>query len=323
MAEETGTDTETGGESFDVFTRQVTVGPNNFEVHHTQVESLDDSAVFSLHRFDIQGNYDALKGIRDSYYCNQLVTDEDTFLTPWTQTSGGGADKIIVGMSLTRREGNRGTLTFSVKMFQRGYVGGIDFEVVSKDIHYWRQLCDSNVPDLKVIRLWEAMKDDTATLPYYYNFQYLDNQGSTQSIEAGTATMALAEMIKRGTESYNEYVPTLTITYNLAAHPLILADDFSAGALLGKVVQNSDLTLSGTGFNMPLGHDSGGASPISDFENLPGDAILCTADQLQGNSDGTFTLTRCFSKFRKVEKELYLGAGGTYGPYDSSSTTGT
>lgn len=323
MADES-TGGETGGEtSFDIFQRTVAVTPNNFDVHHTQVESLDDSAVHSIHRFDLQGDYEDLKAVRDAHYCNEIVTDDDTFMTPWTQTSGGAADKVIIGMNLTRRDGGRGTLTIMVKMFQRGYVGGIDFEVVSKDIHYWRQLCDSNVPDLNIIRQWEVMKDDPAKLDYYYQFKYQTAQGSIQDIPQDTATLALAQMIARGVESYNEYVPTLTITYNLAAHPLILANDFVAGGLLGKVVQNSDLTLSGTGFNMPLGADSAGASPVSDFENLPGDAILCTADQLQGNSDGSYTLTRCFSKFRKVEKELYVGAGGSYGPYDSDGTTGS
>lgn len=313
MAEENG---GSGSGGFDIFARNTTTTANNFTVHHTPVESLDDSCVSSLHRFDIQGNYDELKALRDSHYCNELVTDSDTFMTAWSQTSGGAADKVISGMTLIRREGNRGTLTIMVKMYQRGYVGGIDFEVVSKDIHYWRQLCSSNVPDLNIIRQWEVMKDNPSTLDYYYNYQYQDSKGEVKSIEEG-ATLALAQMIVRGVESYNEYVPTLTITYNLARHPTELADNYNAGSLLGKVVENSDLTLSGTGFNMPLGSDSGAASAISSFESLPGDAILCTADQLQGNADGSFTLTRCFSKFRAIEKELYRGAGGTYGPYDA------
>ena len=200
---------------------------------------------------------------------------------------------------------------------KKGYTGGVDFESVTKDIHFWRQLCENNVPDLSAISLWERMKDDEATLALYYEFKYLSAGGAEKQLEEGTSTRTLAEMIARGVQSYMEYIPTLTTSYNFPAHPKNYISDFQAGALLGRICQNTDLAL--TGYDIPLGQDSASTSPVQDFENLYGGtgAIICTADQLRNNSDGTYTLTRGFSKYRAIEKELYMGGeGSAFGPYD-------
>lgn len=299
-----------------IFERQVVDTENFRGTHHSVPEGVEDSATFSVHRIVMQGEYADLKAVRDEHYCNEVVTDTDTFLSDFTGCKG---DKVIVGMALNRKEGGRGELVITVKLYQRGYEGGIDFETVCKDIHYWRQLCETDVPDLAVIRLWEAMKDDAATVDYFYDFKYVDKNGGVRSIESDTATYKLAEMIARGVESYNEYVPVLTITYNLAAHPTALDIDYKAGALLGKVVEASEITLNGQGLQNPVGTISGGISPVSDFEQIYEGKILCTADQCRINADGSCTITRCFTKFRAIEPELYIGAGGQYGPYDSDA----
>lgn len=301
----------------DIFERKVEDTENFSGVHHCVDDQLEDSATFSVHRIVMQGKYDDLKEVRDNHYCNELVTDNDTFLSDYAGCKG---DKIIAGMNLVRREGGRGILTITVKLYQRGYEGGIDFETISKDIHYWRQLCNENVPDLEAIRLWESMKENPETIDLFYEFKYLDKNGSTKEIGNDTPTRALAEMIARGVESYNEYVPVLTITYNLAAHPTSLGEQsYQAGALLGKVVDSTQITLNGQGFQNPVGTNSGGTSPVSDFEAIYEGQIICTADQCRCNSDGSYTITRCFTKFRAIEPELYIGAGGKYGPYDSDS----
>ena len=305
-----------------LFDRSVTATDNHYGLHHAVDETLEETAAYTVHRLTMQGGYDDLKSLRDSHWCNEIIEDDDWL----ADTQGRKTDKVIINMNLARSVGGRGTLTVIVKAFQRGFEAGIDFETVSKDIHYWRQLCNSNVPILEQIMLWEQMKQDQATTDLFYAFKYLDKNGSEVEI-TDPATKKLAEMIMRGVESYNEYVPVLTVTYNLAAHPTMLGvENFSAGALLGKVVENRDLTLPDPGFSICLGHNSGNPSPIDNFESLYNDEgggkIICTADQLRCNSDGSYTLTRCFAKYRAIEKELYVGAGGEYGPYDSGGGGG-
>ena len=302
----------------DLFSRDITTTMNERGVHGTMQESLSDSAPFSVHTFTLQGDYNELKALRDEHYCNEVVTDNDTFLSDFNGCKG---DKVIVGMNLTRFVGMRGELSVTVKLFQRGYEGGIDFETISKDIIYWRQLCQTNVPDLSKISLWMQMKNDQATIPLYYAYKYLDENGETKEIKEAEdkPTYKLAGMIMRGVESFSEYVPTLTITYNLAAHPLVLGvSNFSAGKLLGKVVEANEITLDGQGFSICLGTNSGGISPVEDFVGMYDGKILCTADQIRINSDGSCTLTRAFTKFRQIEPELYIGAGGEFGPYDEN-----
>ena len=302
----------------ELFSRGITTTENERGVHGTTQESLSDSATFSVHTFTLQGDYNELKAMRDEHYCNEIVTDNDTFLSDFNGCKG---DKVIVGMNLTRSVGMRGELSVTVKLFQRGYEGGIDFETISKDIIYWRQLCLNNVPNLSKISLWMQMKNDQATVPLYYAYKYLDENGETQEIKEveDRPTYKLAGMIMRGVESFNEYVPTLTITYNLAAHPLILGvSNFSAGKLLGKVVEANEITLDGQGFSNCIGTNSGGISPVEDFVSMYYGKILCTADQIRINSDGSCTLTRAFTKFRQIEPELYIGAGGDFGPYDQN-----
>lgn len=297
----------------DLFDRSLTTEAS--ATHGSVIETLEDTATFSVHRITMQGDYDALKALRDGHYCNEVVTDTDLFLSDFQGCKG---DKVIVSMQLSRLNGGRGELVVQVKLFQRGYEGGIDFETIQKDIIYWRQLCASNVPKLDEIQLWAQMKDDKATIPLYYEFKYLDSAGAKQEI-TDPATRKLAEMMARGVESYNEYVPTLTITYTLAAHPVTLGvQGFKAGALLGKVVESTQLTLDGQGFANPIGTISGGTSPVSDFESMYEGKILCTGDNLRCNSDGSYTLTRAFTKFRAIEPELYLNAGGEFGPYDTN-----
>ena len=302
----------------ELFSRDITTTENERGLHGTPQESISDSAPFSVHTFTLQGDYNELKALRDEHYCNEVVTDNDTFLSDFNGCKG---DKVIVGINLTRSVGMRGELSVTVKLFQRGYEGGIDFETISKDIIYWRQLCQTNVPDLSKISLWMQMKNDQATIPLYYAYKYLDENGETKEIKEAEdkPTYKLAGMIMRGVESFSEYVPTLTITYNLAAHPLVLGvSNFSAGKLLGKVVEANEITLDGQGFSICLGTNSGGISPVEDFVGMYEGKILCTADQIRINSDGSCTLTRAFTKFRQIEPELYIGAGGEFGPYDEN-----
>ena len=128
-----------------LFDRSVTTTENHYGLHHSVDETLEDTAAYTVHRLTMQGGYDELKEIRDSHWCNEIIEDDDWL----ADTQGRTTDKVIINMNLARTVGVRGTLTVIVKAFQRGFEAGIDFETVSKDIHYWRQLCNTNVPILE------------------------------------------------------------------------------------------------------------------------------------------------------------------------------
>lgn len=315
----------------DIFDRGISGAITDYtQLHGISRETIQDTAQYKVHRWFIQGDFESIRALRDKHYCNELVSSDDTIIHN-PDAGLGDMDVVIIGMEIDKAEGNRAILTITTKAFSRGYEGGIDFEVVAKDIHYWRQLCKTGVPSLKSILLWEQMKDNPETIDKYYVFKYVDAQGEEQEIQEGTPTRALAEMIARGVESYNEYVPTLVITYNLAKYPtkLPLGKKFEAGALLGNVISNvNEIYIGGdSSFQIPIGESvneyTAEDSPVEIFWNLFGEGkVICTADQVRMNSDGSCTVTRGFSKFRQIEPELYVGGGGSYGPYDKQSDVG-
>lgn len=323
MAEDTG---ETGGttgggnetESVPaIFSRSVHTSAG---MHQTIAESIEDNAVYSVWNLTWEGNYDTCKATRDAHYCGELVTGDATFIRNPAEISNHPYDIVISGMSLRRTAGNRGTVTFVVKAFHRGYEGNIDFERIDKDIHTWRQSCKQNVPDLSIIMCWEKEKE-LGNIDRYKNYKYVDAEGNEKTIEENTPERCLAEMIYRGVESYPYFVPVLNVTITFAKHPVELNIEGGAkcGALLGHEVSSSDILPNG--FSIPYGAISGGTSPLQDFEALQGDIIICNSDRLQCNSDGSYTLTRTFAKFWDYEKELYIGASGQkFGPADPEAS---
>lgn len=294
-------------------------------IHGIAPETLEENAQYAIHRWSFQGDMAFILDLKNKHYCNELVTEDPMF----SLVEGVNADVVIIGMSIDKREANRAILTITTKAFFRGYEAGIDFEVVSKDIHYWRQLCTNDKPDLKIIGLWEQMKDNPETIEKYYAYKYVDSSGNEAEIPDNTATRTLAGMMMRGVESYNEYIPTLTISYNLAKHPNRLLDDYEAGALLGRIMDSPSELLLGSygaemGFDTPIGDRVATYNPVDTFWEMfdSSGKIICTADQMRCNSDGSYTITRCFSKFRQIEEELYIGGSGTYGPYDEGTSGG-
>ena len=305
----------------ELFNRAWDETPNNTAVHHSRAETLEVNVPYSVHQFTLQGNYDELRALIDSNPVGSMAYG-DTFIA--NSEGVTTSDNIIYSANLVRKNGKRGEATFVVRSFPRVFMAGLDFETVTKDIHFWRAGETQDKPDLAIIRQWEVMKDEPMTLPLFYAFKYQDSTGAEKEIPKDTATYALAEMIMRGVESYNEYVPVLTITYTFAKNPTLLGIGNSSGGgandalnMLGRVVKTSEITLAGF---VPLGADTGAADMVSQFSSLPQvKEILCTGSQMQGNSDGSFTLTQTFAGFVYIEKELYAGAGGKYGPWQGAN----
>lgn len=304
------------GEAANIFDRTLTADANTRDLHRVGDETLEDCATYMTHLVTWEGDYNDCKSTFDKYYTNKLVTGDDEWIS--SGETSLGIDKVVVGRSLRQYPGGRGRASFTIKGYKRVYEGGLDFERVDKDIRAWRSMCSDNKPDIGIIVMWEQTKD-TGRADLYGEFKYLNGSGDEQDIPEGP-TKKLAEMMYRGVESFPEYAPTLAITITFARHPCDLITDgsFLVGALLGKVVSASDILPQG--WNIPIGGISASPSPVRDFESvMPEAKILCTADKLQCNADGSYTLTRAFSKYKTIESELYVGAGGEFGPYDSNS----
>lgn len=352
----------------DIFTRQVSL--TGKETHGIVEESLETTAVYSVHRIHIAGEYNLLKAQMNTHYCNEIVTGRDTWIFNFP---GCYSDCVILSMSLNRTIGGRGILIVTVKAFQRGYIASIDFGMEAQNILKWRALCAKNRPSLDAIRYWQTMKTREEWLDYYNNKQFIihapSGEGKVKIVVPGDAdsggdqtlefldgeivdltlpytdntsaasdtarvspngigspvTAKLAEMIlNKGIEYFPEYTPTLNITYTLAAHPAQLGiEDFKPGMYLGCVIPDNLLVLTGKGFDRPIGSISNYPSPVNDFITMYDGVNVCTGDQLRCNSDGSYTLTRAFTKYRAVEPELYVGAGGVYGPYDINTLPGS
>lgn len=338
-----------------IFDRVISTNGDN--PHQVWEETLEVTATYSVHNIYMEGDYDSLKGIINTNYCNKIVTGLDTWLYDFP---GCKSDCVITHMSLSRKEGARGRAVFTVKQFQRGYVASIDFDQITRDIKFWRAYCTKDKPSMDAIRFWLSMKEREEWLEYYNKGQFVvpampdgkklqigipqDNangvtykefeQGDVVSLEetedssgaggqvvkalGSPVTGVLAYMIyKYGVESFPEYVPSLNITYTLAAHPTVLGvKNFMPGAYLGCIIPDNMLVLGDSGFDRPIGTIQSTPSPVSDFIRMYEGKNLCTTDQLRCNSDGSYTLTRGFLKFRNIAPELYVNGGGVYGPYD-------
>lgn len=303
-------------DGFDIFDRTLYTTKNGRDLHRTMDETLEENCVYAIHAISWEGDYDACRVAYRSYGCNQLV--EDDFIG--AAFSGWERDIVIVNKIIRHKLAGRGIVTFTVKAFNRGYEGNVDFERVDRDIHCWRALCSTNKPILSQVKLWERnLEIDRQDL--WEAYKYVGTNGFPTPI-TDDATKKLCEMIHDGVESYPEYYPVLNLTINFAKHPNSITDfrqqneGFKVGGLLGKVVSNQDICP--TGYSIPLGNDSDGSSPINDFEQLSGNYILCTADKLQMNGDGSYLLNRSFMKCRQIEPELYIGASGArFTPYDN------
>ena len=294
-----------------VFDRTLYAERNGRALHRTMDETLEENAIYAVHAISWEGDYADCKAMYDQHYCNEDCS-ADSFIG---NASGRyGIVKVMVAKSLRHKIAGRGIVTFTVKAYNKGYEGNVDFERVERDIHCWRALCSKDVPKLDIVKLWERNLDiDRQDL--WAEFKYVDSSGAVQEI-TDKSTKALCGMIYRGVESYPEYYPVLNITINFARHPAALGLRIKNGALLGKVVHASEMIPDG--YQIPIGEISASPSPANDFEMLSGDFILCTADKLQCNGDGSYTLNRSFMKCRQIEQELYIGApNAEYTPYDN------
>jgi len=213
---------------------------------------------------------------------------------------------FIGGVQAPRRSGKTWTMQVTVVQLRKCVLWTLDFAEIQKDIRTWRQDIpvedgqepSDDIPDLSKLAQWERAKD-TQDWDNYNNFKTVDGE----ALVGGT--LELAQMIRKGIESYTIHtpVPTMTMRY--------YDEVTGTGALLDKY-----LTSLPTG---PAGWDElGGAqmhSQMADLTEFHTDGAagvgtityrwLCVSDKSAPNGDGSCTRVVQFMRINQIEEKLY------------------
>lgn len=213
---------------------------------------------------------------------------------------------FIGGVQAPRRAGSTWTMQVTVVQLRKCVLWTLDFAEIQKDIRTWRQDLpvagnddpSPDIPDLSKLAQWERAKD-TQDWDDYDDFKTVDGE----ALQGGT--LELAQMIRKGIESYTIHtpVPTMTMRY--------FDEVKGTGALLDKYLDG-----------LPSGPDGwkelGGAevhSQLNDLTSFHTDGAggigtitykwLCVSDKSTPNGDGSCTRVIQFMRVNEVEDKLY------------------
>lgn len=233
-------------------------------------------------------------GERATYF-KFITSEDDSWGTPF-----------IGGIQAPRRAGKTWTMQVTVVQLRKCVLWTLDFAEIQKDIRTWRQDIPvaggeeprTNIPDLSKLAQWERAKD-VQDWEDYDNFKTVDGE----ALQDGT--LELAQMIRKGIESYTIYtpVPTMTMRYYDEVN--------GTGALLNKYL--SALPSGPAGWK-----ELGGAdiySQLKDLTQFHTDGAggigtmsyqwLCVSDKSNPNGDGSCTRVVQFMRVNQVENRLY------------------
>lgn len=234
----------------------------------------------------------------------KFISMDDSWGTPF-----------IGGVQAPRRAGKTWAMQVTVVQLRKCVLWTLDFAEIQKDIRTWRQEIpvidgsqpDSDIPDLSKLAQWEKAKD-VQDWDDYDAFKTVDGV----ALEGGT--LELAQMIRKGIESYTIHtpVPTMTMRY--------FDEVTGTGALLDKYL--SSLPSGPTGWEELGGADI--QSQLNDLSSFHTDGAggvgtisyqwLCVSDKSTPNGDGSCTRVVQFMRVNKVEEKLYsrgdASAGG-------------
>lgn len=212
----------------------------------------------------------------------------------------------VAGVQAPRRTGGVWTMQVTVAQLRKCVLWTLDFAEIQKDIRTWRQDLlqtddpepGADIPDLSKLAQWERAKD-IQDWDDYDAFKTVDGV----ALEGGT--LELAQMIRKGIESYTIHtpVPTMTMRY---------FDEVSGtGALLDKYL--TSLPTGPTGWK-----ELGGAevqAQLNDLTTFHTDGAggvgtityrwLCVSDKSTPNGDGSCTRVVQFMRVNQVEDKLY------------------
>lgn len=238
-----------------------------------------------------------------------VATTRYMFITAANETWG---TPFIAGVQAPRRSGKTWTMQVTVVQLRKCVLWTLDFAEIQKDIRTWRQnieVADSGAngganggdggyvaPDLSILAQWERAKD-IQDWENYDSFKTVDGVALTGN------TLELAQMIRKGIESYTIHtpVPTMTMRY--------FDEVEGTGALLDKYLD--DLPSGPSGW-----HELGGAGIYSQLSSLKEKHVsgeigtiqykwLCVTDKSTPNGDGSSTRIIQFMRVDNVEEALY------------------
>lgn len=213
---------------------------------------------------------------------------------------------FIGGVQAPRRSGKTWTMQVTVVQLRKCVLWTLDFAEIQKDIRTWRQDLpvaggddpSPDIPDLSKLAQWERAKD-IQDWDDYDAFKTVDGE----ALQDGT--LELAQMIRKGIESYTIHtpVPTMTMRY--------FDEVKGTGALLNKYL--SALPYGPAGWK-----ELGGAdiySQLNDLTQFHTDGAggigtisyqwLCVSDKSNPNGDGSCTRVVQFMRVNQVENKLY------------------
>ncbi|MBQ1428572.1 MAG: hypothetical protein IIZ06_02800 [Kiritimatiellae bacterium] len=211
---------------------------------------------------------------------------------------------FIGGVQAPRRAGKTWTMQVTVVQLRKCVLWTLDFAEIQKNIRTWLQDIpshdgqDPDSPDLSKLAQWERAKD-IQDWDDYDKFKTVDGE----ALE-GT-TLELAQMIRKGIESYTIHtpVPTMTMRY--------FDEVNGTGALLDKYL--TSLPKGPAGWE-----ELGGAeiqSQLNDLTTFHTDGSggvgtityrwLCVSDKSTPNGDGSCTRVIQFMRVNQVEDRLY------------------
>ena len=227
---------------------------------------------------------------------------------------GSWGTPFIGGVQAPRRAGKTWAMQVTVVQLRKCVLWTLDFAEIQKDIRTWRQeipVIDgqqpgSDIPDLSKLAQWEKAKD-VQDYKDYDAFKTVDGV----ALEGGT--LELAQMIRKGIESYTIHtpVPTMTMRY--------FDEVTGTGALLDKYL--SSLPSGPTGWEELGGADI--QSQLNDLSSFHTDGAggvgtisyqwLCVSDKSTPNGDGSCTRVVQFMRVNKVEEKLYSSGDASAG----------
>lgn len=240
-----------------------------------------------------------------------------------TSSNDSWGTPFIGGVQAPRRSGKTWTMQVTVVQLRKCVMWTLDFAEIQKDIRTWRQDLLSTtdpdptnsttdpdptneIPDLSKLALWEKAKD-VQDWDDYDAFKTVDGV----ALEGGT--LELAQMIRKGIESYTIHtpVPTMTMRY--------FDEVTGTGALLDKYLSNLPSGPSGW-------EELGGAdiqSQLNDLSVFHTDGAggvgtisyrwLCVSDKSTPNGDGSSTRVVQFMRVNQVEEKLYSSGSAADG----------
>lgn len=242
--------------------------------HQTQQQRIDFNFESETRTETWQGSFDELNAMIDNI----------------AMTGPASGDGVYTGATLSRREGDRGTLELAVKLLNGYSWWGFSFSEISKPIKTWLATKITNrdvlMAELGKITLWEEQLNMGPTgQENYRKFRY----GNTDSQKLEGHTLSLAQKIINGIDSYSVYTPVATCrrTQNRP-----FTDGLNS---IGKYVTR----LASPTEQVPA--NAGQLAAIAGMRSY----WLKTSDEITQNSDGTLSRTETWTGYDTIDVDLY------------------